>query len=277
MFQRAFIAGLAVCSLMGQAPKVPAKVDQALRSRVNEFFGYHVEGSGNLHKAMDMVADDTKEEYFASGKMTLKAFKLDDIKYSDKFDKATVTCTVTRNWQIRLQENVVTLPMVTTWKIEHGKWVWYHDRNGQEWLTMMGPSDLKAIRPNKDGSVSLPKINADTVMAAAQNILKDQDSETDKSVLHFSMDRPSSDKVPFKNRAPGQIQLELTPMEAVPGLTLKLDKTSLNAGETGYLLIDYKPTDKEPPSVVNAYVTIVPFVATQEVTINFSHDANKEQ
>jgi hypothetical protein len=276
MFPRALIASLAVCSLMGQVPKVPEKVDKALRARVNEFFNYHVEGATNLHKAMDMVADDTKEEYFASGKMTLKSFKIDDIKYSDKFDKATVTCTITRNWQIRLQDNVVTLPMVTTWKVEHGKWVWYHDRNGQEWLTMMGPSDLKAIRPNKDGSVNVPKINADTVMAAAQNILKEQNTSLDKLIVNLSLDRPNSGKVPFKNGAPGQVKLELTPMDPVPGLSITLDKMDLQAGETGYVLVDFKPTDKEPPSVVYAHVTIVPFVATAEITINFSHDDDKK-
>src|SRR5208337_4156624 len=117
-------------------------------ARVIEFFQYHVDGS--YRKAMDMVADETKDEYFASGKMRLKSFKLEDIKYSDKFEKATVTTTVTRDWEIRLQNNTVTLPMITTWKLEHGKWVWYHNKQG-EWLTPMGPSDYNAIKPNPDG------------------------------------------------------------------------------------------------------------------------------
>ena len=62
-------------------------------------------------------ADETKDEYFASGKMKLKSFTLDNIKYSDKFDQATVTTTITRDWEIRMQTNTVTLPMVTTWKL----------------------------------------------------------------------------------------------------------------------------------------------------------------
>ncbi len=237
MLRRALTVTLAACSVLApafaEAPKVPERVDKALRARVNEFFNYHLEGGTNLHKAMDMVAADTKEEYFAAGKMTLKSFKVDDVKYSDKFDKAVVTCTVTRNWQIRLQDNIVTLPMVTTWKIEHGKWVWYHDKDRPEWLTMMGPSDLKLIKPNKDGSVTLPKLNDETVMAAAQNILQQGPTTADKLVLRFQSDKAGSDKVPFKNGAPGQVQLELTPMDPVPGLTLKLDRTDVAAGGTG--------------------------------------------
>ena len=52
--------------------------------------------------------------------------------------------------------------MVTTWKMEHGKWVWYHEKQG-EWLTPMGPSDYKAITKNADGTLNVPKINQDTV------------------------------------------------------------------------------------------------------------------
>ena len=86
-----------------KSPRFPEKVDKALRGRVNEFFQYHVDG--NFRKAMELVADETQNEYFDSGKTKLKSFKLDDIKYSDKFDKATVTITVTRDWEFRHAES----------------------------------------------------------------------------------------------------------------------------------------------------------------------------
>ena len=114
------------------------------------------------------------------------------------------------------------------------------------------------------------------MLAAAQNILKQQSNESQRLDLHLSLDRPNSGKVPFKNGAPGQVKLEMTPMDPVPGLTVSLDKTDLAAGETGYLTADFKPGEKEPPSVVYARVTIVPFVATVEVAIYLSHDVKTE-
>jgi hypothetical protein len=267
----ALAAGLMIpslsSSLFGAVPKVPEKVDKALRTRVNEFFQDHVDGT--FRKAMDLVADETKDEYFASGKMALKSFTLDDVKYSDKFDKATVTCTVVRDWEIRMQHNQVTIPMVTTWKIEHGKWVWYHDKQN-EWLTPMGPSDYKAITRNSDGTLTVPKINQDSVLAAAKHIL-DSGSKTngvDKLDINFDEGR-TTDEVHFRNGAEGAVQLEMTPMDPVPGLTFAFDKMNVNAGETVKLSFKYEPQEKAPPQEVLVRFTVIPFNVTYIVTVHF--------
>jgi hypothetical protein len=264
----ALAAGLMIPSASAAVPKVPEKVDKALRDRVNEFFQYHVDGS--FRKAMDMVADETKDEYFASGKMVLKSFTLDNIKYSDKFDKATVTCTVVRDWEIRMQHNQVTIPMVTTWKIEHGKWVWYHDKQN-EWLTPMGPSDYKAITRNSDGTVNVPKINQDSVLAAAQRILDSNNSSNgvDKLDIHFEEGR-TADEVHFHNGAQGSVQLEMTPMDPVPGLTFAFDKMNVNAGDSAKLSFKYEPQEKAaPPEEVPVRFTVIPFNVTYVVVVHF--------
>src|SRR5215469_6737098 len=66
-------------------PPPPPEVDQALRARVTEFFQDFVDAK--FFPAMELVADDTKEEYFAAGKTPLKAYKIHDIHYSDNFTK----------------------------------------------------------------------------------------------------------------------------------------------------------------------------------------------
>jgi hypothetical protein len=248
-------------------PKVPEKVDKALKARVNEFFQYHVDGS--YRKAIEMVAADTQDEYFASGKMHLKSFTLDSIKYDDKFDKAVVTTTVVRDWEIRMQMNTVTVPMVTTWKLEKGKWVWYHKKDGQEWLTPMGPSDLAAIKRNADGSLSLPKLTQENVLAAGQQIMKQ--SGPDKGDVRFEAGKPGSDKVVFRNGVSGSIRLELLSMPMPPGLTYKFDKTTLNAGEVATLSFDYVPQEgKEMPAQTNVMFDLVPFNATYTIVVHFA-------
>jgi len=266
-FAPAFAASLLISSVSAAVPKVPEKVDKALRARVAEFFQDHVDGT--FRKAMDLVADETKDEYFASGKMVLKSFTLDDVKYDDKFDKATVTCTVVRDWEIRMQHNQVTIPMVTTWKIEHGKWVWYHDKQG-EWLTPMGPSDYKAITRNPDGTVNVPKINQDTVLAAAKHILDNGDNGIDKLDVHFEDGKAGTDQVRFHNGAQGAVQLEMTPMDPVPGLTFAFDKLNVNAGETATMSFKYEPQEKAvPPQEVRVPFTVIPFNVTYTVSVHF--------
>jgi hypothetical protein len=52
---------------LGQLQTPAEQADVALRARVTEFLQYHVDG--NFRKAYDMVAEDTKDDYFASGKI----------------------------------------------------------------------------------------------------------------------------------------------------------------------------------------------------------------
>ena len=61
----------------------PRQAESALRARVTEFLQYHVDG--NFRKAYDMVAEDTKDEYFNSGKAQLESFKIDDDQVHGQF------------------------------------------------------------------------------------------------------------------------------------------------------------------------------------------------
>jgi hypothetical protein len=271
MFKRVFLPASVLLTALfvpnlpaAQVPKVPEKVDKALRARLTEFFQDHVDG--NFRKAMEFVADETQDEYFASSKTKLKSFKLEDIKYSDKFDQATVTITVTRDWEFRMQINTVTVPMVTTWKIEHGKWVWYHDKQGQ-WLTPMGPSDYKAITKNADGTLTLPKINQDTVDAAARSIMNS--TGVDKLDVRFDIAKHGTDQVVFRNGAAGEVQMEITPMDPVPGLTYKFDKLRVGAQQAATLTFEYDPQEKAPPEEVRIPFTVIPFNVTYVAIVHF--------
>jgi hypothetical protein len=165
-----------------------------------------------------------------------------------------------------MQNNVVTLPMVTTWKVEHGRWVWYHNKQGQ-WLTPMGPSDYSAITKNADGSLKLPKINQDTAMAEAGKILNS--TGADKLDVVFKAGTPGSDKVVFSNGAMGEVQLEVTPMDPVPGLTYKFDTLKVGAGKSATMSLQYEPQEKTPPAQVPVRFTVIPFNITYLVTVHF--------
>src|ERR1051326_4222020 len=142
--------------LFAQTPQEPPPgIDQALRARVTEFFQDLVDGK--FREAMDLVADDTKDEYFNSAKTSPKAYVIQDVKYSDNFTKAVVTLQIKRVWTLQQQQAIVDVPMTTTWKQEKDKWVWHHDVTPTSWPTPMGPSDSSLFKKNPDGMlVSLP-------------------------------------------------------------------------------------------------------------------------
>src|ERR1700722_3691405 len=136
-------AALLFLPLIAFSQTPPPGVDQALRARAAEFFQDFVDGQ--YRKALTLVADDTQEEYFASPKAELKTFKIDNIQYNDDFTKATMNLTVKRVLRFQGQEMVPEVPMITTWKIEAGKWMWYNQVKANTWVTAMGPSDVSLV------------------------------------------------------------------------------------------------------------------------------------
>src|SRR4051812_9313910 len=76
-----------------QAPPAapPPQVDQALRARAAAFLQYQIDG--NFRKAYDLVAEDSKDDYFSAAKQKAISFVIDDIQYADDFSKATVKAT----------------------------------------------------------------------------------------------------------------------------------------------------------------------------------------
>ncbi len=257
-----------------QAP--PPEVDQALRARVTEFFQYHVDG--NFRKAFELVAEDTKDYYFATEKIRFKAFKIIDIKYSDDFKQALVNLTGDREMKMRYDFPVVTetIKMPTTWKIENGKWCWYeHDRPA--WITAMGPSDRDKLKPQTPavGSSSAPgsaqDLSPQAMAARANQIL--QQSSVDKSELTLPLDKPSTERVVFHNGQQGSIKLALADGAKPAGLAAELDKTDVNANENAVVTIRYQPAADLAAGAVPANFTLrlmmEPFSVQFPITVKF--------
>src|SRR3954452_7382016 len=90
------IALLALCAaaLFAQKapkapPKPPARVDEALRARITEFYQYHV--SEEYRKAEKLVAEDSQEFYYIHNKPHYLSFQIATIEYLDHFTKAKVS------------------------------------------------------------------------------------------------------------------------------------------------------------------------------------------
>ncbi len=243
----------------------PAEVDQALRARVSEFFQSHVDGT--FRKAYELVAEDTKEYYFGSQKNKLQSFKIDTITYSDSFADATVQLTCQRIWRPSAQfpEVSVTVPMITNWKIEDGKWVYYHDPKLDR-LTPYGSSNAPRVAtPN--GAVPPPDLSEAAIAEAARKIMRQ--SSVDKAQVTLATDKPSSEQVVFHNGFQGWVQVVLDPGPKTPGFSAELDKTSVNAGEDAVLKLRYQPADDQPAPVI-VRLTIEPFNQTFPISVSFA-------
>jgi len=255
-------------TVLGQA--APPDVDQALRARVTEFLQYHVEG--NFRKAYDMVAEDTKDNYFNTGKVQLLGFKIDDVKFSDNFTRAAVTATMSKTVNVAGTDLPVSLPSTTTWKIENGKWVWYNDVK-PVWMTPMGP----AAAPPKTsalGDGGLPKDFDDKAIAAeARNIL--QQVNVDKREITLAADKASEDRVVFHNGMSGSVQLQVS-MAEVPGFTAKIEQSMVRAAADVPVVFRYEPGNQPAPKdPISVQLTVQPLNQVFVIRVNFAAPAPK--
>jgi len=258
------------CMAFAQTP--PADVDAALRARASEFLQYHVDGS--FRKAMDLVADDTKDYYFASAKLKLRGFRLKEIEYFDNFSKAKVTAEIDRTWAIHGEEVPVTVFMTTTWKVENGKWFWYYNVDEHPNLTPMGPSDLDQVKKWKDipNPASLPKdLTDEKSKQMATEILKE--STVSKSSVRFETGKASADQVVFHNGLLGAVQLEMVADPAIPGLKVEIAQPVVMGKQDGTIKFTYQPVANAKPGASGLVkVGVQPLGQLIQVRVNFDED-----
>jgi len=266
----ALFLGPAAAFAQTPTPAAPPEVDQALRSRVTEFFQDFVDGK--FRQAINLVADDTQDEYFSSPKAEIKTFKIDAINYTDDFTKADVQMTIKQVWKLKaegfMQDQIVDSPMTVTWKIENGKWVFYHHIQPDAWVTPMGPS---AGFHKPDGTRAIPeKLDEATLNSEAARLLRL--TTVDKDRVSLAPDKPTSAKVVFHNGAQGPVTVSVVGLPNVmPGFTAKLEKETVNAGEDAILAISYDPPadQRSAPLSFTIAVEVAPFNQDYPVEIDF--------
>lgn len=267
-----FAAVLLPVMLLAQA-SAPPEVDRAVRARVNEFLQYHVDG--NFRKAYDMVAADTQDDYFNSGKVQIKGFTIDDVQFTENFTKAAVRTTISRNMNVAGQDFPVLMPSTTTWKIENNKWVWYKVPTTSD--TPFGPSALPSatgVVPTATADPALPKDFSDkTIADAARSIL--QQVSVDKNEVTLATDKASEARVVLHNGMSGSIQVELSAPQ-IPGFTAKLDQSIVRATGNVALVLRYEPGDRsERRDPASVQLLVQPLDQVFAIRVNFAPSAQK--
>jgi hypothetical protein len=268
-----------VPAIWGQAPAevripesdAPAAVNQALRERVTSFYQNHT-GSVN-RRAIDYVAEDTKDFYFSARKTVYKRFALKKIEYISKdFDRADVTVETTYDMPIEgnLLEN--TQPAITTWKIDEGKWSWTRDVADPRLSPMSifsAAAGAAAIKPQGGDPgakppIDLKNLDMNAMIAQQQRAIMDQ-SKLDRSSVEFVAGKAGEQQVTLQNGFTGDIGLQLEG-SGVDGVTVTLDKTTVHPHENAVVRFKYTPADAKAQSGTVRLV-VMPFGQTFPIQI----------
>jgi hypothetical protein len=243
--QACIVALVSVPALMlGQAPasnpEPPKEVDQALRTRVNEFMKFQIDGA--YKKAFVMVADDSQDYFLQSNKPKYLSFGIDEITYSNNFTRASVQAHARQVLTIMDNKFEVDFPVRQTWKVEDGSWVWFRDPAEADVIqTPVG--GVVNRNPNESPVPGLPKeFNAEVMAKAAQGFAaKDSISKTQ---LQFVSAKRGEEEIVFHNAAPGVVQLRVNVTDPDQSLTATPAEAAVGPEGDVKIRVTYKPAKK---------------------------------
>lgn len=256
---------LCLCGLSAQDQKVdsaqaPPEIDAALRARITQFYQAHVDAKYRV--ADQVVAEDSKDAYFAAAKPKYLTFQILKITYSDRFTKAESLVSCEAEWVFHGKRSTVKLPATSLWKIENGQWFWYV-LPATERQTPFGTMHYNSGAPAE----TRPALPADPEVLAKQIL---SSVRTDKKSLTLSSYEPSSGEVTITNGMQGSIALRADIDGRFPGLSFKLSKTELKAGETATLRITCEPKDRVAKPTLTARIYVEPISQIIPIQLTFA-------
>ncbi|MGA2738863.1 MAG: hypothetical protein ABSG65_15615 [Bryobacteraceae bacterium] len=260
---------MAAGAIRSQAQQAPPEVDAALRARVNQF--YQLEVQGKFNRALQLVAEDTKDLFIGTSKPTYLSVQTHSIRYSDDFTKAEVIVLVTRLLPIEgFMGRGLPTKIFSRWKLEGGLWCYYVDPKTDLPATPFGPmppgfARSRAVQPpvsappQSTPPVSVPPAvvppQVSTPPAAATlppaeatpgaprptppmpvDVGNFRALTWDKPTVKLKSSGPSSVEVAIFNPTPWPATLALSDPK-VAGLTVKLDPLVVQQGHKAILSI----------------------------------------
>ncbi|HZT29961.1 MAG TPA: hypothetical protein VFA33_08770 [Bryobacteraceae bacterium] len=233
---RVWPAALLVCVCFAQESndlfhRAPPDVDQALRARITEFYQAHVDGK--YRQAEKLVAEESKDFFYAANKPKYLSFEISRIDYAEDFTKAKVTVLCEMYVAIPgFAGKPLKVPTPSRWKVVDGQWYWYVDPDD---LNQTPFGRMKSSIAGAGNSAAL----ADLAKKPDLNALMGQ-VQVDKTEVHLRATAGSSDQVTIVNHMPGTVSLSLGG-PALESVELKLDPPQLKSGAKGSLNLRFVP------------------------------------
>ncbi len=223
--------------------KAPPDVEDALRARITQFYQAHADGKFRL--AENLVAEESKDGFYAANKPDLKSFRISEISYGDDFKKAKAT--IIGKMVIGIMgfgNGPMDVPFPSYWKVENGKWCWYINRDGVR-VTPFGTAGGKT-----SGEATDPA----TGFAQAPTVEKVQSKvKAEPSLIRLSPKAGASGQVTVLNDMPGPITVK-PERGHYKLLDLKVEPEELEAGQKATVTIRAKAADAYQSGVIRLRV-----------------------
>ncbi|MBI4903754.1 MAG: hypothetical protein HY820_08970 [Acidobacteria bacterium] len=238
--------------------RAPPAVEQALRERVDKFYGFV--GEGKYRAADALVAEEAKDAFFEADKRRCYKFSVSRINYSEQFSRAQVLISCEADVYVKpIGNRRLTIPQSSFWRIADGQW-WWVPPPKEALSTPFGKMDGK----KDDGARPLiergPSVEELRKMFTA-----------DRTEIQLDPAKPSTTVVQLRNDMPGDLRLNFDGAN-FPDISVRLASDVIASKQTTDLTIVYTPsvsTPRKPGSVADVGVIGNPLSAFLKIRLSF--------
>jgi hypothetical protein len=219
MDRRLIFLAIAVTAWAQQPSPEAATAEAALRARAQQFFDLQV--AKKYRPAEDMVAEDSKDEYYNGNRYNIKGFSIQNVEMLDENSRAKVTIKAKTTLIAPGVPSIdLDVSLTSSWKLEDDRWVWYVDQSG----VANTPFGKISTAPNGGPPPSITPGNLPDLSALRQSV------KADKTSVTISLSEPVQ-TVTISNELPGPVDLVELDSDKVAGFSSQLDKKHLETGE----------------------------------------------
>jgi len=230
--------------------KAPPEVEEKLRARVTQFYSLYVEGK--FRQAEALIAEESKDIFYAMQKAPVRSFQLEQITFDDGFQMATVMVACL-SAAPRTAAQGIWVPVNGQWKLENGDWrLLLKGRT----TTPFGPmkfEDPRSVKPQPFTRPTLEMLKANALQV-----------EPKKVVFPKDLDGGASRLVTIQNNMAGVVHVEVHDPK-VPGLALGLGDKNILPNQFTRLEMIYSPPAEKITGTREVRLTLQPL--NQEVVI----------
>jgi hypothetical protein len=226
--------------------KAPPPIDEALRARVDKFYGAFI--AGKFKEAYLLVADDSQDKFFELSKDQYKGCEIIKIHYRENFTKAAVVTSCKADWRFHGTVVLTTFPLTSNWEVIDGQWFWHFEKP-----TMMpspfSPTGFVTVPPDNAPNINglVPK----DIPGAAQGILAKV--SVDKTSVLLRPHETSQDVVHVRNDMLGQVSLKVDKPD-IAGLKITVGKTDLQAHDETTVTFEWRADESK--KTISAHPTV---------------------
>jgi len=222
----------------------PPGVEEALRKRIASFYQAHVDGK--FREAFDLVAEESKDDYFTAQKERYKDYSIMKIEYSENFTKAKAVVACGKDLATLGTSFHVKAPIISHWKLVDGQWYWYKIK------TAGAATPFGVMQPG-------PQVTKDAAVTKRAPMVRNLQklAIVDKTEVKLKASEASSDQVIVSNSLPGVVSLSVD-YRGDPALEVKLDRQDLRPQEKATMSFHWNPSQAPKKATSVAHLLISP-------------------